>query len=283
MVNKMSRKSDIDIFQSYPRWKKKLHRIIFGVDTRAGKNFDILLLLAIFCSVIFMMLESVKEINAVYQNLFFYGEWVFTILFTIEYILRLMTAIRPRKYALSFMGIIDVLAILPTFLSLFIVGTGSLMVIRSVRLIRVFRVFKLTHFMGGANQIANGLWNSRHKIIVFFGTVVCATTVMGAVMYVIEGPENGFTSIPRGIYWAMVTVTTVGYGDITPQTSLGQGLAACLMVLGYAIIAVPTGIITAEMAKSDSQLRKCQNCDAHITLPGSKYCHVCGFKLETDD
>lgn len=273
------KKTEAQRYSEFPAWKKKMHVIIFGVDTPEGKIFDVILLIAIFGSLILIMLESVQSINARYDRFFYYSEWILTLLFTAEYILRLTSAIRPARYATSIMGIVDLLAILPTFLSLFLTGAGSLMAVRAIRLIRIFRIFKLTHFMGGASQISNALLNSRHKIIVFLGTVVCATTVMGAFMYTVEGGENGFTSIPRSIYWAIVTVTTVGYGDIIPQTALGQALASCLMVIGYAILAVPTGIVTAEMTRSSSVLRKCHNCEAHITLDNATYCHICGMEL----
>lgn len=259
--------------------QQRIYRVIFGTDTRAGQVFDYVLLLAILVSVTILMLESVRELKGPYGTLFRVLDWFFTILFTAEYSLRLYSSPNPRRYATSFMGIIDLLSILPTFIGLFISGTGSLMMIRSIRLIRVFRVLKLTHFMGGANQIGNALYSSRHKIIVFLGTVVCVTAVMGTLMYLVEGPEHGFTSIPRSIYWAIVTVTTVGYGDIAPVTFAGQFLASCLMITGYAILAVPTGIVTAEMVNAKTKMERCDNCGAQLTLDGQLYCHKCGTKL----
>jgi voltage-gated potassium channel len=264
-------------------WQQNLHRIIFGVDTPAGKLFDVILLWAILASVIAVMLESVSEIKVPNERLFKILEWFFTVIFSLEYIARLASSPNPKKYATSFMGIIDLLSIMPTFIGMFVSGTSSLMIIRSIRLIRVFRVLKLTHFMGGANQIGNALYASRHKIIVFLGTVVCVTAIMGTLMYLVEGAEHGFTSIPRSIYWAIVTVTTVGYGDIAPGTIFGQFLASCLMITGYAILAVPTGIVTAEMVNSKNQMESCENCGAQLTLDQAKYCHNCGTKIREKD
>lgn len=264
-------------------WQQQLHEIIFGYTTPAGKLFDILLLWAILLSVLAVMLESVKALDAEYGRLFAIIEWSFTIIFSFEYIARILSSPEPRKYVLSFMGIIDLLSILPSFAGLFITGSSSLMVIRSIRLIRVFRVLKLTHFMGGANQIGNALYNSRYKITVFLGTVVCVTIIMGTVMYLVEGPANGFDNIPKSIYWAVVTVTTVGYGDIAPHTTLGQMLASLLMILGYAIIAVPTGIVTAEMVNAKNKMPKCPECDAQLTIDGQVFCHMCGTKVPGEE
>ncbi|NNE56390.1 MAG: ion transporter [Flavobacteriales bacterium] len=260
-------------------WQQRLYQIIFGYESRAGKLFDVVLLWAILLSVLAVMLESVKEIREANRLLFSIAEWSFTVLFTIEYVARISSSPEPRRYVTSFMGIVDLLSLLPTYLGLFISGTSSLMIIRSIRLIRVFRVLKLTHFVGGANQIGNALYNSRFKIIVFLGTVVCVTAIMGTLMYLVEGPKNGFTSIPRSIYWAIVTVTTVGYGDIAPHTVLGQSLASLLMITGYAIIAVPTGIVTSEMVNAQKNMKSCLNCDAQLTLDKAKYCHNCGIEL----
>ncbi|MEQ9231990.1 MAG: ion transporter [Cyclobacteriaceae bacterium] len=266
-------------YEDLKPWQQKLYHIIFGVDTPAGKLFDVILLWAILASVIAVMLESVNEIKEQNELLFKIIDWVFTVIFTCEYIARLSSSPNPRRYALSFMGLIDLLSILPTFIGMFISGTSSLMIIRSIRLIRVFRVLKLTHFMGGANQIGNALYSSRHKIVVFLGTVVCVSAIMGTLMYLVEGPENGFTSIPRSIYWAIVTVTTVGYGDIAPATVLGQSLASFLMITGYAIIAVPTGIVTAEMVNAKNKLERCMVCDAQLTLDKANFCHNCGSEI----
>ena len=264
-------------------WQQKLHEIIFGYTTPAGKLFDILLLWAILLSVLAVMLESVKALDDQFGSLFLIVEWTFTVLFSLEYIARILSSPNPRKYIFSFMGIIDQLSILPSFIGLFITGSSSLMVIRSIRLIRVFRVLKLTHFMGGANQIGNALYNSRYKITVFLGTVVCITIIMGTVMYLVEGPENGFEDIPTSIYWAVVTVTTVGYGDIAPNTTFGQMLASLLMILGYAIIAVPTGIVTSEMVNAKNKMPKCPECDARLSIDGQVFCHICGTKLPGEE
>lgn len=260
-------------------WQQRLYNIIFGYESRAGKLFDIILLWAILLSVLAVMLESVREISQPNRVTFSIVEWFFTILFTIEYTARIAASPEPRRYITSFMGIVDLLSLIPTYLGLFISGTSSLMIIRSIRLIRVFRVLKLTHFMGGASQIGNALYNSRFKIIVFLGTVVCVTAIMGTLMYLVEGADNGFTSIPRSIYWAIVTVTTVGYGDIAPQTVVGQSLASLLMITGYAIIAVPTGIVTSEMVNAKNSIDTCEHCQAQLTLDKAKFCHNCGIEL----
>lgn len=266
-----------------PTIKQQIHRIIFGTDTRAGKLFDIILLWAILISVITVMLESVRELRETYKFAFTLIEWFFTGLFTIEYLARLWSSPKRRAYAFSFMGIVDLLSLIPTFLSFFLVGSGSLLVIRSIRLIRVFRVLKLTQFMGGASQLGNALYNSRHKITVFLGTVVCITVIVGTVMYLVEGEEHGFTSIPTSIYWAIVTITTVGYGDISPQTPLGQSIASLLMILGYAIIAVPTGIVTSEIVNAkQAQARVCHQCKTRLTLESASYCHHCGTKIQEE-
>lgn len=264
-------------------WQQKLHEIIFGYTTPGGKLFDIVLLWAILLSVLAVMLESVKSLDERFGTLFLVVEWTFTVLFSLEYIARILSSPNPRKYIFSFMGIIDLLSTLPSFVGLFITGSSSLMVIRSIRLIRVFRVLKLTHFMGGANQIGNALYNSRYKITVFLGTVVCVTIIMGTVMYLVEGPENGFEDIPTSIYWAVVTVTTVGYGDIAPNTTFGQMLASLLMILGYAIIAVPTGIVTSEMVNAKNKMGKCPECDAQLTIDNQVFCHMCGTKVPGEE
>jgi len=264
-------------------WQKRLHRVVFGIDSRTGKIFDIVLLWAILVSLVLVMLESVKEIAANNRLLFDIMEWVFTTLFTLEYISRILASANPKKYIFSFMGIVDLLSLIPSFIGLFVTGSESLKVIRSIRLIRVFRVLKLTHFMGGANQLGNALYSSRHKIVVFLGSVICVTVIMGTIMYMVEGPDHGFTSIPRGIYWAIVTITTVGYGDIAPQTVFGQSMASALMIMGYAIIAVPTGIVTSEIINAKKEAAtKCTNCGQLITLDQAHFCHNCGIHLESE-
>lgn len=264
-------------------WKTYLHEVIFEADTFEGKAFDVVLLIAILLSVLAVMLESVAGIKAEYGDILYTIEWFFTVLFTIEYIARLVVVTKPWRYALSFLGIVDLLSILPTFLSLFFVGAQSLLVIRSIRLLRVFRVFKLARFLGEASQLTAALKASRPKIIVFIGAVFAMTVVLGTAMYLIEGGENGFTSIPKSIYWAVVTLTTVGYGDIAPQTVLGQALATLIMILGYGIIAVPTGIVSAEMSKAKElhpvTTQACPHCGAEGHDSDAAYCKKCGGRL----
>lgn len=268
---------------SKQNWKTYLHEVIFEADTFEGKAFDVVLLIAILLSVLAVMLESVAGIKAEYGDILYTIEWFFTVLFTIEYIARLVVVTKPWRYALSFLGIVDLLSILPTFLSLFFVGAQSLLVIRSIRLLRVFRVFKLARFLGEASQLTAALRASRPKIIVFIGAVFAMTVVLGTAMYLIEGGENGFTSIPKSIYWAVVTLTTVGYGDIAPQTVLGQALATLIMILGYGIIAVPTGIVSAEMSKAKElhpvTTQACPHCGAEGHDSDAAYCKKCGGRL----
>lgn len=263
-------------------FRKKLGNIIFDADTPSGKAFDVLLLIAIVLSVFVVMLDSVDSLHEKYGKLFSVLEWSFTILFTIEYILRIYTASKPLKYIFSFYGIIDLLAILPTYLSVFLAGSHYLVVIRILRILRVFRVLKLARFIGAADTLKTALKNSRAKIIVFLEVVLTIVVIVGSIMYLIEGPENGFNSIPKSIYWAIVTLTTVGYGDIAPHTPLGQILASLLMITGYAIIAVPTGIITTEMSKMSAknvQLKECNNCQASSHDTDAVYCKKCGNTL----
>lgn len=261
--------------------QKKLHEIIFEADTRAGKWFDILLLWAIVLSVTTVMLESVDSIRLIYGNEIKIIEWVFTFIFTLEYIARLYSIGKPLKYVFSFYGIIDLLSIIPTYLGLFVAGTHTLTVIRSIRLLRVFRILKLVQFMGEAKVLTKALIASKEKIVVFLFAVLSLTFILGTVMYLIESPESGFTSIPRSIYWAIVTLTTVGYGDIAPQTVLGQTLASLLMIIGYAIIAVPTGIVGAEIAKTDniSNTQACTQCGKEGHEDDAEFCKYCGAKL----
>lgn len=245
--------------EEYPEWKKEAYSIIFDTDTFWGRFFDIALLLCILMSVFLVMLESVKGLQVKYGETFYFLEWGFTLVFTAEYALRIWISEKPKRYIKSFFGIVDLISIIPTFLSLFLIGAHSLMIIRSLRLLRVFRVLKLAHFLGEASQLREALKASRAKIIVFIGTVTILVTIMGTVMYLIEGGKNGFTSIPRSIYWAIVTLTTVGYGDIAPATIAGQAIASFIMILGYGIIAVPTGIVTAEIGNSKRKFeaKKC--------------------------
>ena len=234
-----------------PPWRQRLHVIIFGADTPAGKAFDVVLLVLIVLSIMIVLMESVASVAARYGTILRTAEWIVTGLFTVEYALRLLSAGRPLRYARSFFGIIDLLSIVPTYLSVLIAGSQYLLVIRGLRLLRVFRVMKLSRYLGEAEVLQTALRQSLAKITVFIGTVVTVVLIIGAAMYLIEGPENGFGSIPISIYWAVVTLTTVGYGDIAPQTTLGQAVATLVMILGYGIIAVPTGIVSVELSKAE--------------------------------
>lgn len=265
-----------------PISKKDLwYSIIFEAETPAGKRFDVLLLVAILFSVLAVMLESVSAISEAFGEELRILEWFFTLLFTIEYFARIYVIKKKLRYVTSFFGLVDLLSIIPTYLSLFFAGTHTLLVIRSLRLLRVFRVMKLVRYLEEAGNLSNALKASKAKIMVFLGTVFILVVLVGTVMYLIEGPEHGFTSIPTSIYWAVVTLTTVGYGDIAPETVMGQALAAVIMIMGYGIIAVPTGIVSAEMV---SQARKrhtlvCANCLAEGHDDDAKHCKYCGAEL----
>lgn len=263
-------------------WQARLHEIIFEAETPAGKAFDVGLLVAIVLSILAVCLESVAEVRLQYGPQLRILEWIFTILFTIEYVLRLLSVRQPLKYAFSFYGIVDLMAILPSYLSFFIAGSQSLLVIRALRLLRVFRVLKLAHFVGEARMLKAALRASIHKIVIFLGVVLTLVVIIGAVMYLIEGSENGFGNIPLAIYWTIVTMTTVGYGDIAPQTVAGKVLASGVMLLGYAIIAVPTGIVTVELAsavKHSVRTDACPNCGAEGHASDAAYCRYCGTSL----
>ena len=263
-------------------WRKKFFEVIFEADTAAGKLFDVVLMINIIASVIIVMLLSVETVRVSHGDLLFAFEWGFTVLFTIEYILRLVCVNRPFRYAFSFFGVVDLLAILPTYLSLVLKASHSLTVIRLLRVLRVFRVLKFGRCLGEANKLMQALMASRRKIFVFMFTVLTLVVILGSLIYVIEGRENGFTSIPRSVYWAIVTLTTVGYGDISPQTPLGQLLASFVMIMGYAIIAVPTGIITVEMSKYENKhitSQVCPECTREGHDHDAEYCKFCGNKL----
>lgn len=264
------------------RWRHALHEVIFEADTPAGKLFDVVLIVSIVISVVLVMLDSVSSIRTSYGRYLYIGEWFFTILFSIEYILRLMSVGKPMAYAKSFFGIVDLLAILPTYLSIIFPGTQYLLVIRLLRVLRIFRVLKLVSYLGEASILMQALRASRRKITVFLFTVLILVVIFGSLMYLIEDPDSGFTSIPQSIYWAIVTLTTVGYGDISPQTGLGQLLAALIMVTGYSILAVPTGIVTVEMAQSfkrNISTQACPTCSAEGHDADAKHCKYCGAKL----
>ncbi|MBM7333853.1 MAG: ion transporter [Alcanivorax sp.] len=260
------------------RWR----HIIFGTDTPAGRWFDQLLILAIIASVLAVTLDSVQSIHQRHGTLLYAAEWFFTLLFTLEYIVRLWVSDRPLRYARSFYGVVDLVSVIPTYLSLLLPGANYLLTIRALRVLRVFRVLKLAQLMDEANQLGSTLVRTRRKIGVFMFAVVVVIIIFGSLMYVVEGPANGFTSIPRSIYWAIVTITTVGYGDISPQTPFGQAVASLAMITGYAIIAVPTGIVTAEMSRAHMAKRyerECPNCHRHDHDPDARFCKQCGTGL----
>lgn len=266
-------------------WQLKVQEVIYGTETPAGKRFDIILLIVILTSIVTVMLESVSHLNVKYKDTFKIIEWVITGLFTIEYILRILSLKKPLTYVFSFFGLIDFLALLPSYLGLFFAGSESLMVIRVVRFLRIFKVLRLSSYMLGADILGDALKNSRHKIIVFLISILTIVIIMGGIMYFIEPSESGFTSIPRSIYWAIITITTVGYGDIAPVTALGQAIASLIMLFGYAIIAVPTGIVSSEIAtsrKADKKLFKCPNCKLEGHDQEANFCKYCGEEFDSD-
>lgn len=261
--------------------RKKLYEIVFEADTRAGRIFDIALLFVILLSVVIVLLESVSDIRESYYNLLVIAEWTITAMFTIEFAARIWLTRQPGKYIFSFYGIIDLLAVLPTYLDFFITGGHTLLVIRALRLIRVFRIMKLTSFTRAGQLIVHALWRSREKLGIFVSFVLILTTIIGTLMYLIEGPRNGFKDIPTSIYWAIVTLTTVGYGDISPVTGLGKLFSSLVMILGYAIIAVPTGIVTASLLekKQARNTQVCSNCMFDKHDDDALYCKRCGTPL----
>lgn len=262
-------------------WRSRLHEIVFESDTRAGRVFDLTLIWLIILSILVILLESVKGIRENYGEALTVVEWMFTALFTIEYLLRLLSVKKPLRYALSFYGVVDFLAIAPTYLSLFIPGTHYLLIIRVLRLLRIFRILKLTEYISEARVITSALKASQRKISVFVFAVVAMVTVIGALMYVIEGEANGFTDIPTSIYWAIVTLTTVGYGDLSPKTALGKSLASVVMIVGYGVIAVPTGIVTAELTRKPKRVstQVCPECHAADHDADAVFCKICSAKL----
>lgn len=264
--------------------REKLHEIIFEADSPTGKVFDVILLWAILLSVGVVFLESVPSFSAEYGEELRIAEYFFTALFTVEYLLRLYSVKKQFSYAFSFFGIVDLLSVLPTFVELLLPGVASIRVIRILRLLRVFRVLKLVGFMKEASFLKNALWGARQKIMVFMATVLVLVTILGTLVYIVEDAESGFTSIPRSIYWAIVTVTTVGYGDIAPVTVIGQTIASFIMLIGYAIIAVPTGIVSAEMVKGSGNgvaenTQACRSCSKDEHQDGAEYCNKCGEAL----
>jgi len=280
-------------YKPQAKWKNKLHEVIYEADTPSGKLFDILLFILIIISVILVMLESIDDFDARYHRTLLTLEWVVTIFFTIEYIARLIKNKKPLKYVFSFYGIIYFLSTIPLYLSYILAGSQVLLAVRAFRLLRIFRILKLVKFMGEASQLQSALKASRAKIAVFIYVVLILSVIMGTLMYIVEGEDSGFTSIPKSIYWTIVTLTTVGYGDIAPQTNLGQFLATVIMILGYGIIAVPTGIVTAEIARNNKpgdkgdnngftvhvNTQACPNCSAEGHRDDASHCYNCGHPL----
>ncbi|MGB5203750.1 ion transporter [Eudoraea sp.] len=272
-------------FKPKKGWKYKLHEIIYGTHTPAGKLFDIVLLIVIVYSVIIVMLESIPRIDTKYHSFLNISEWAVTILFTLEYILRLICIKKPTKYVFSFFGIIDLLSTIPKYLSYFIGGSQYITAFRALRLLRVFRILKLVRFVGESNNLMRALRASKTKIFVFVFFVLVISILLGTIMYLVEGPEHGFNSIPHSVYWTIVTLTTVGYGDISPETGLGQIIATFIMIIGYGIIAVPTGIVSAEYTTMNKDIkeadmgRSCVSCGTEILRRDAEYCRSCGHKL----
>jgi voltage-gated potassium channel len=276
------RNQNSEISPTRARWRTILHEVIFEADTAAGKGFDILLIVSILLSVAAVMLDSMGGVSTQHGQWLYGIEWFFTILFTIEYLLRILCVGRPLKYATSFYGVVDLLAIIPTYLSMLLPGTQYLLVIRILRILRIFRILKLVPYISEAHLLMKALRASSRKITVFLYTVLTLVVIFGSLMYVIEGGASGFTSIPRSIYWAIVTLTTVGYGDISPQTGLGQAVASIVMIFGYGIIAVPTGIVTFEMSHAFSgkvSTQACLECSAEGHDSDARHCKFCGAKL----
>ena len=263
-------------------WRLRIHEVIFEADTFYGKLFDLILIVAILASVLVVMLDSMQPIREKYGIELYLIEWFFTLLFTIEYILRLVTIGRPLRYATSFFGTVDLLSILPTYLSLFFPSAQYFLVIRLLRVLRIFRVLKLVQYLSDARLLISALKASRRKITVFLTAVITLVTIFGSVMYLVEGGESGFDSIPHSIYWAIVTLTTVGFGDITPQTSLGKFLSAIVMIMGYAMIAVPTGIVAVEIsrtAEGKMTTQVCPECSREGHDADAVFCKICGTRL----
>ncbi len=267
-------------------WKSSIHEVIYGTHTPAGKLFDIILLVVIIYSIVIVMLESVSSYDTDYHEFFNISEWIVTILFSIEYFLRIVCVKKPSKYIFSFYGVIDLLSTIPKYLSFFFAGSQYFTALRALRLLRVFRILKLVRFLGESNKLLKAVNASKTKIFVFVFFVLIISVILGTVMYLVEGPQHGFTSIPHSIYWTIVTLTTVGYGDISPETPLGQFIATFIMIIGYGIIAVPTGIVSAEYVASKKtefdKGRSCESCGADILRNDAEFCRICGHNLEDE-
>lgn len=267
-------------------WRARWFHIIFDHDTAAGRLFDLVLMVAILSSIAVAVLDTVEDLHAMLGGVFTALEWIFTIAFTVEYVMRLLVVAQPRRYALSFYGLVDLMAVLPTYLTLLAVGGPHLLVLRALRILRIFRVLKMARYVSEADMLWATFLRARPKIFVFFSTILTLVLIFGALMYLIEGPENGYTSIPRSMYWAVVTMTTVGFGDITPHTTLGQLVTSLIMLLGYCIIAVPTGIFAAELATGMRHARgqqACPHCQLKEHQPDARYCRGCGMPLQTSE
>ncbi len=271
-----------------PTWKSKLHEVIYEADTPAGRFFDIALLVVIVLSIVLVMLESINMLSLKYYWEFYIAEWIITIIFTIEYILRLIAINKKRKYIFSFYGIVDLLSTLPTYIAFAIGGHNLLFAVRALRLLRVFRILKITRYIGESNKLVNALKHSRPKILVFLFAVFIICIIMGTLMHLIEGERGGFDNIPLSIYWCIVTLTTVGFGDIAPVTPLGRMIASIIMITGYGIIAVPTGIVSAEYTRRSqdsvpTNTQVCPHCNETKHIDNAEFCHNCGKKLNIDD
>ncbi|MBB4724042.1 ion transporter [Xanthomonas euvesicatoria] len=268
-------------------WRRQWFDIIYRHDTRPSRNFDLMLVVAILASVVVIMIDSVPRIHSHAADWLVPLEWAFTVIFTIEYALRLAVVRRPLHYALSVWGVIDLLSILPSYLSFFVPGAQTLLVVRVLRILRLFRILKLTRYIEESGQLLDALWRSRRKVLVFLFTVLTITVIAGATMHIIEGPQHGFTSIPTSMYWAIVTMATVGFGDLVPQTTLGRFVTSALILIGYSIIAVPTGIYTAELASSlregghtgKRDARNCARCGLEGHAADARYCRQCAEPL----
>ncbi|WP_026837946.1 ion transporter [Gillisia sp. JM1] len=274
----------INFDKDHAAWRVKLYHIIYGADTRLGKLFDIVLLVLIVLSIILVMLESVASYNIKFHDQFYIAEWIITIFFSIEYILRIISINKPTKYIFSFYGVVDLLSTIPSYIIFFVGGSNMFLAVRALRLLRVFRILKVTRYIGESQKLISALKDSRAKISIFLFAVLIICIITGTLMYLVEGPENGFTNIPLSIYWCIVTLTTVGFGDIHPLTPLGRFIASFIMIVGYGVIAVPTGIVGAEISKDMSKgvgLKpyKCKNCGEKEHKVSSEFCHNCGKKL----
>lgn len=264
--------------------KERLYEIIFEADTRAGRIFDLCLIVMILISILLVILDSIRHINERYNTILRTAEWAITFIFTIEYLLRIYVVRRRFRYLVSFYGIVDLLAILPGYVVFMFSAGQNLIVLRAIRLLRVFRILKLNRYTSAGRFLALAMVRSREKVLIFFAVILALVVIFGTIMYIVEGEENGFTSIPVGIYWAIVTITTVGYGDFTPSTGMGQFIASMIMIMGYAIIAVPTGIITSEIIKlpSAGNTQVCPNCFHDMHDDDAVFCKKCGTKLNTE-